>query len=100
VLSAGQFRALVNEKDRKQQALLGTANTDWQDEIFQTALTTNNNISVSGALFDKLPVRLSVGMLRTGILKILRLKELLLLSLNPVLFDNHLKLILMEIIIW
>jgi hypothetical protein len=36
-------------------------NTDWQDEIFQTALTTNNNISVSGALFDKLPVRLSVG---------------------------------------
>jgi iron complex outermembrane receptor protein len=28
---------------------------------YQTALTTNNNISVSGALFDKLPVRLSVG---------------------------------------
>jgi iron complex outermembrane receptor protein len=27
---------------------------------YQTALT-NNNISVSGALFDKLPVRLSVG---------------------------------------
>jgi iron complex outermembrane receptor protein len=42
-----------------QQVLLAP-NTDWQDEIFQTALTTNN-ISVSGALFDKLPVRLSVG---------------------------------------
>jgi iron complex outermembrane receptor protein len=56
-----------------QQALLGTANTD-QDEIFQTALTTNN-ISVSGALFDKLPVRLSVGNVdKLGIL--LRLKEL------------------------
>jgi iron complex outermembrane receptor protein len=78
VLSAGQFRALVNEKDRAQQALLGTANTDWQDEIFQTALTTNNNISVSGALFDKLPV-LSVGNVENlGFLKILRLKELLL----------------------
>jgi iron complex outermembrane receptor protein len=61
VLSAGQFRALVNEKDRKHSKFIGTANTDWQDEIFQTALTTNNNISVSGALFDKLPVRLSVG---------------------------------------
>jgi iron complex outermembrane receptor protein len=62
----------------RQQALLGTANTDWQDEIFQTALTTNNNISVSGALFDKLPV-LSVGNVENlGFLKILRLKELLL----------------------
>jgi iron complex outermembrane receptor protein len=34
-----------------QQALLGTANTDWQDEIFQTAFN-NNNISVSGALIN------------------------------------------------
>jgi hypothetical protein len=41
--------------------------------------TTNNNISVSGALFDKLPVRLSVGNVENpGFLKILRLKELLL----------------------
>jgi iron complex outermembrane receptor protein len=53
-------RALVNEKDRSTASFIRHANTDWQDEIFQTALTTNN-ISVSGALFDKLPVRLSVG---------------------------------------
>jgi iron complex outermembrane receptor protein len=53
------FGAPLHRKHSK--LLLGTANTDWQDEIFQTALTTNNNISVSGALFDKLPVRLSVG---------------------------------------
>jgi TonB-linked SusC/RagA family outer membrane protein len=95
VLSAGQFRALVNEKGSEaQQALLGTANTDWQDEIFQTALTTNNNISVSGALFDKLPVRLSVGNVENpGILKNTSFERTTTsLSLNPVLFDNHLKI--------
>ena len=75
VLNADQFRALVNEiGSDAQKGLLGTANTNWQDEIFQTALTTNNNISVSGALFNKLPVRLSVGNVSNpGILKNLSL---------------------------
>jgi iron complex outermembrane receptor protein len=85
-------------KGEAQQALLGTANTDWQDEIFQTALTTNNNISVSGALFDKLPVRLSVGNVENWDSKNTSFERTTTsLSLNPVLFDNHLKLILMEI---
>ena len=95
VLSADQYRALVNEKGSDaQKALLGTANTNWQDEIFQTALTVNNNISVSGALFNKLPVRLSVGNVdNPGILKNTSFKRTTTsLSLNPVLFDNHLKI--------
>lgn len=95
VLSADQFRALVNEKgNATQKALLGTANTNWQDEIFHTALTTNNNISVSGALFNKLPVRLSVGNVdNPGILRNTSFERTTTsISLNPVLFDNHLKI--------
>lgn len=95
VLSAKQYRALVNEKGSDaQKALLGTANTNWQDEIFHTALTTNNNISVSGALFNKLPIRLSVGNVNNpGILKNTSFERTTTsLSINPVLFDNHLKI--------
>ncbi|WP_264532050.1 SusC/RagA family TonB-linked outer membrane protein [Flavobacterium sp. N502540] len=95
VLSADQFRAVVNAKGTPQQkATLGTANTNWQDEIFHTALTTNNNISVSGALFDKLPVRLSVGNVdNPGILRNTSFERTTTsISLNPVLFDNHLKI--------
>ncbi len=95
VLSADQFRELVNTKGTPdQQALMGTANTNWQDEIFHTALTTNNNISVSGSLFNKLPVRLSVGNVdNPGILRNTSFERTTTsLSLNPVLFDNHLKI--------
>lgn len=95
VMSADQFRELVNTKGTPaQQALLGNANTNWQDEIFHTALTTNNNISVSGALFNKLPVRLSVGNVdNPGILRNTSFERTTTsISLNPVLFDNHLKI--------
>ncbi|MDX6190890.1 TonB-dependent receptor [Flavobacterium sp. Fl-318] len=95
VLSADQFRNLVNTKGSDaQKALMGTASTDWQKEIFHTALTTNNNISVSGALFNKLPVRLSVGNVdNPGILRNTSFERTTTsISLNPVLFDNHLKI--------
>ena len=94
-LSADQFRALVNEMGTDaQKAKLGTANTDWQDQIFSTVLTTNNNISASGSLFNKLPVRVSVGNTNTpGILNNTSFeRSTVSLSLNPVLLDNHLKI--------
>ncbi len=95
VLSADQFRNVVNTiGNDKQKAAMGTASTNWQDEIFDTALTTNNNISVSGALFNKLPVRLSVGNVdNPGILRNTSFERTTTsISLNPVLFDNHLKI--------
>ncbi|PBI93649.1 Vitamin B12 transporter BtuB [Flavobacterium sp. ACN2] len=95
VLNADQFRSFVNSKGSDaQKALMGTANTNWQDEIFHTALTTNNNISVSGSLFNKLPVRLSVGNVdNPGILRNTSFERTTTsISLNPVLFDNHLKI--------
>jgi len=95
VMSADEYRTIVNANGTPaQKALLGTANTNWQDEIFHTALTTNNNISVSGSLFNKLPVRLSVGNVdNPGILMNTSFERTTTsLSLNPVLFDNHLKI--------
>jgi len=95
VLSADQFRAVVNEKgNSEQKALLGTANTNWQDEIFHTALTLNNNISVSGALFNVVPARLSVGNVdNPGILRNTDFERTTTsLSINPTFFDNHLKI--------
>jgi TonB-dependent starch-binding outer membrane protein SusC len=93
-LSPDQFRTLVDTYGSDaQKALLGPANTDWQKEIYQTAIATDNNVSVSGSL-KKLPYRLSMGYLnQNGILRTGNLQRISTgLNLNPVLFDNHLKI--------
>jgi TonB-dependent starch-binding outer membrane protein SusC len=95
VLSADEFRAFVNTNgNAAQKAKLGTANTDWQNEIFNNAITTDNNLSVSGSLFDKLPARVSVGNTNTpGILTNTSFERTTTsLSLNPSFLDNHLKI--------
>ena len=49
VLSANQFRDYVNANGNDAQvALLGEANTNWQDLIYQDSFGTDQNISVSG----------------------------------------------------
>jgi TonB-linked SusC/RagA family outer membrane protein len=93
VLSTDQFRTLVNTYGTPDQiALLGSASTDWQKEIYHTAITSDNNLSISGAL-KNLPYRLSVGYLdQNGILETGYLHRISTsLNLNPVLLDNHLK---------
>jgi len=71
---------------------LGTANTDWQDEIYQTALTKDNSISFTGGI-KVLPYRLSFGFLdQDGTLKTGNFKRnTITLNINPTFFDNHLK---------
>jgi iron complex outermembrane receptor protein len=61
VMSADQFRTLVNERFPANANLLGDANTDWQDQIFQTGLTHDHSISLSGGIKDVLPYRVSLG---------------------------------------
>lgn len=95
VLSADEFRALINEKGSPaQKAKLGTANTDWQDEIFHNVMTSDNNIAVTGALFKTLPTRVSVGYTHTpGILNNTSFQRTTTsLSINPTFFENHLKI--------
>lgn len=49
---------------------LGEADTDWNDAIFRTAFSTDNNVAVSGRLTSWLPFRVSLGaMYQEGILK-------------------------------
>ena len=94
VLSADEFRTYVNQNGTAQQkALLGSANTDWQNEIYQKAIGTDNNLSISGAL-NKLPYRVSLGylnqrgILRTGSLQ----RGSLGINLSPKFFTDHLKI--------
>ena len=92
VLSANQFRNLINEKGRDdQKAILGDANTNWQDEIYQTALAQDNNISIRGSL-KNMPYRVSGGFFnQDGVLKTGNLKRgSVSINLNPKFFDNHL----------
>ena len=93
VLTGDQLRTLVNGKGTSaQKNLLGTANTNWQDQVYQTALGTDNNISLSGGI-SKLPYRLSIGYLnQEGVLKTGKLERMSgNLNLSPVLLDKHLK---------
>ncbi|HEY4112008.1 TonB-dependent receptor [Puia sp.] len=94
VLSAAQFRSIVNTSGTAaQKAMMGGANTNWQDQVFQDAFGTNNNLSISGGL-KKLPYRLSIGYQdQNGILKTDNLQRTSVgLAINPVLFDNHLRI--------
>jgi TonB-linked SusC/RagA family outer membrane protein len=94
VLTGDQLRAYVKANGSAAfQALLGTANTDWQKEIYQTAVSNDNNLSVAGG-FKNLPYRVSVGyldqkgILRTGYLN----RASASINLTPKFLDNHIKL--------
>ena len=93
VFSADEIRDIVKTKGPSYTSLLGNASTDWQDEIYQTAITTDNNISVSGA-YKKLPYRFSLGnLMQSGILRSDKLNRTTVgVNVSPTLFDNHLTL--------
>lgn len=67
--------------------------TDWQDVVYRTSVSTDNNFSASGNLFKTLPVRLSLGYNRTeGVVKNDDLERFsATLRLTPTFFDKHLK---------
>lgn len=67
MLSADEFRSLVvNNIDRvagdsaENIGLLGDANTNWQDEIYQNAFGTDHNVNFTGGI-KGLPYRASIG---------------------------------------
>jgi len=81
-------------------ALLGGTSTNWQNQIYQTGIISNTNLSMTGALnnmkgvLNSLPYSVSVGYLnQSGILKTDNLQRTTAsVRLNPSLFDNHLKI--------
>jgi TonB-dependent starch-binding outer membrane protein SusC len=93
VLSADEFRALVNKVGSpSQKALLGNESTDWQDLIYQNAYTTDNNISVGGS-YKSVPYRVSLGYLnQEGVLKTSQFERVSgSINVNPTFLDDHLK---------
>ena len=59
VLTADQFRAAVAANgNAAQQSYLGTASTNWQDQVFQTAFSHESNLSATGS-FKDIPFRAS-----------------------------------------
>ncbi|MDO5655695.1 MAG: SusC/RagA family TonB-linked outer membrane protein [Flavobacteriaceae bacterium] len=94
VLTGDQVRDFVNQFGTAAQiAQLGTANTNWQEQIFQNAIGWDNNLSVRGGLFG-IPFRASVGYATNeGILKTDQLDRYTgSLSLTPKLFDDALSI--------
>ncbi len=93
MLSADEFRKVVKEKATSvYQGYLGNANTNWQDQIYQTAVGVDNNISLSGGI-KGLPYRLSLGYLnQEGIIRTNTIERTTgALNLNPKFFDKHLE---------
>jgi len=97
VLTADQVRAFVKQYANVNgypdlTAKLGTANTDWQKEIYQTAISTNSNLNVSGGT-KHVPYRVSVGYLnQDGVLKTGNLQRTSgSVDITPRFFQDHLR---------
>lgn len=93
VLSADQFTSLINDIGTTTQiGLLGNSNTDWQEEIYTTAIGQDHNFSALGNLYG-MPMRASLGYSEHGgILDGDNLQRTTgSVSLSPTLFDKHLK---------
>ncbi|MCR1026253.1 SusC/RagA family TonB-linked outer membrane protein [Cellulophaga baltica] len=67
--------------------------TNWQDEIFRTAISTNTNFSARANLGGKIPFRGSIGYTNTGgVVKTNDYERVTLsLKLTPAFLDDHLK---------
>ena len=96
VMTGDEYRAFIKNMYGTESIpykALGTASTNWQDEIYRTAFSHDHNLTVSGA-FKSLPYRLSVGYTdQQGILKTSDFKRVTAaINLNPSFFEDHLTL--------
>ncbi len=93
VLNAEEFKAVVNGKgNNSQKALLGSSSTNWQEEVYDHALATDNNISLTGGI-KNFPYRFSLGYLsQKGILETGSMNRFsTAVNINPKLLNNMLK---------
>lgn len=101
VMDATEYKATIDKLaltgisglDNAAKTKLGSANTDWQKEIFRTAISHDHNLSASGSI-NNLPYRVSYGYTdQQGILKTTGIKRHSLnLNANPTLLNDNLKL--------
>jgi len=101
VYTGDQFRALINDPatfftpgaQTAALALLGKANTNWQNQIYQNAFGQDHNVSVSGTA-NNLPYRVSAGYNDAdGVLKTYNVKRTTIaVGLDPSFFNHTLNL--------
>lgn len=100
VLHADEFREIVTHHPQVTEGMLTAldlypgVDTDWQDEVLRTAVSTDHTVSVYGSLQDKMPYRLSFGYTnQNGILQTSNFERYTgSVSLTPSFFDDHLRL--------
>ena len=95
MLSRDEFVNVINQFGTdNQKSLLGTANTDWNDEVYRTAFGTDNNLSVSGSIGKYLPFRVSAGYYnQSGLVRKDNVERWTgNVVLTPSFFQDHLKL--------
>ena len=95
VLDADEYRSFIKSyygEDSDAASLLGNANTDWQEEVFHGAVSSDHNITVQGGV-KNMPYRFSAGYTdQSGILKTSNFQRTTAsVTLNPSLLDDHLK---------
>ena len=96
VLNGDEFRSYITNlygTDHDAYRALGTANTDWQDLIYRTAVSHDHNVTLTGAL-KQLPYRFSLGYTnQQGTLKNSDYERVTAsFNLNPSLLDDHLRI--------
>jgi len=78
-----------------QMKYLGTENTDWQDQVYRTAVSTDHNVSFMGGVKTKvaeMPYRASIGYtLNNGTIKTSQMQRVTAsLNLSPSFLNKHL----------
>jgi TonB-linked SusC/RagA family outer membrane protein len=96
VLSADEYRQTITDyygEGHPALDLLGDANTNWQEEIYQQAVSHDHNLNVSGGV-GNIPYRVSLGYSNmNGILKTDNFNRYTgSINLTPGFFDNRLQL--------
>ena len=94
LLNGDEYRELIKSlhaADSPAVAALGTANTDWQSQIYRPAFGTDQNLTLTGA-YKNLPYRFSLGYTgEQGILKSSDFQRFTAsTNLNPSFLDKHL----------
>ena len=92
VMNASEYKQALTSLGKDISSLgLGDADTDWQDEIFRTSVSTNHSLSIQGGLKD-MPYRIGLGFEdNNGIVKTSWMKRFnTSVNLAPSFLDKHL----------
>ena len=100
VMTGDEYRDFIINNPNATEAMITAVNlypgvnTDWQDEVMRTAVSTEHNISAYGSVKDYLPYRVSFGYTnQNGILKTSNFERYTgSVSLTPKFFDDHLNM--------